>query len=379
MLVFNKTDRDVPIYEMRKKVPADGKLHVINDCFAHIMPNYADKIVVLPEQVSAEIESMRNKMKITLERIELDKEYIEKYKKLAINMIESMNFFPKVNKWKPSVPKNKKIDLLYSCQVNDIGELRTLAIGRFKSSLESTYKQKCRICVCDTSINSLYDEIKDYVDKKNYIHCPAVPADTYNRSRSINIGVKKLVKTPYFIISDIDLVYPPTYVQELIKYTTCPVPIRVVFTNHNLGPDVVTGNYDECHKASEHSFDSTRSRGVAGGNGLLHLASFKKVYGYNEVYTGYGPEDQDLNTRLRLICNYVEIDDPKINSYHLYHRLAEHYDNEHQEKVRKFLEIKYNIEEYIINKGCFDAKKDIKILRLNDKHWGEHNEISNPG
>ena len=118
--------------------------------------------------------------------------------------------------------------------------------------------------------------------------------------------------------------------------------------------------------------DQTRTgKGIAPGNGLIHLKSFKKINGYDEYYKGYGLEDADFNLRISYINKLLTIDNEKINTCHLFHEtifrdklgLIDIYNvnkSYYQNKRKKLLEQIGNEE---IN--IYDEKKHLHLIMSN--------------
>lgn len=224
------------------------------------------------------------------------------------------------------------------------------ALNRFRCSLNSVSKKDFNICV----LNSSDFCIRGFLDQDvRYAHVPKDFGEKlYNRSFMINECVKRLVTSEYFNIADIDVLFPKTFLSTVEKIIANEVePCRIVYFNNNMG----VGNYetyDECKKDFPLNKDHLRSkRGRAGGLGVVHTESFLKINGFEERYIGYGPEDQDFNLRISKINKYIELDDERINTYHLWHNNYTPKKN-HRENLRIFQYIK----EYI-------HKHDLKIVK----------------
>jgi len=208
------------------------------------------------------------------------------------------------------------------------------AIKRFNLSLDSIDMTECDVCVINCSDYCIQKDLKYPV---KYLHEPKKYEDNlYNRSFMINQCVNKLVTSEYFNISDIDILYPKTFVttiESIIKENT--KPCRIVYFNNNMGiGDFNT--YDECKSNYETHKDHIRSyRGRAGGLGIVHTKSFHKVNGFEERYIGYGPEDQDFNLRISQINKYIELDNENVNTYHIWHNNSTP-KKKHRENLRIF-------------------------------------------
>jgi len=209
---------------------------------------------------------------------------------------------------------DEKFDVLYPFHFeNDVES----AVERLLVSIESLINQNVRICVCNTSPKCIKKYLPSGLD---YIHIPRTD-ETYCKSKTINIGVKKMIRSEYFFTSDIDLVYPPTFIEYMSLFTLVKNPIRVLFSNHNIGQTPkVPQTYEECKNAFALSQDTRRAtKYYAPGNGLVHLPTFKKVGGYDERFIGHGSEDSEFNYRMSKLNKYFQIDLDVVNTYHLWH------------------------------------------------------------
>lgn len=234
-------------------------------------------------------------------------------------------------------------------------------MDRLKESINSIKEQNVRICVCCTSKNDIYEHIKNLADI-TYFH-KYLKLDVYCKPKTINLGVKKLVKTPYFIHSDIDLIYPETFISEIIKYTEYYCPVRVIFNNYNIGIEYKGNTYNDYKQFFNKHGDISRSlKGIAPGNGLIHLKSFKQINGYDEYYIGYGFEDADFNIRIGYICKTIELNNENVNTCHLYHKFGDNINH------KKYYDDNYN---YFKNKRKMLLKK-IGLDEINVFNKTEH-------
>jgi hypothetical protein len=249
-----------------------------------------------------------------------------------------------------------KIDVLYPFHF-DGGELNS-AIGRLRTSIMSLKDQNVRICICDTSGFSIARHIKDLCERSGYYHQPTFKP--FSKSLTINVGVRHLIRTRYFILSDIDLVYQPDYVERMMSYVNRKPPVRVIPMNYNHALYMYGSGYDEYKNTLEDNPDPIRSYyGIAPGNGLIHTPSFMNICGYNEDYIGYGPEDAEFNLRISQINTYIE--DKELETIHINHSFAGGNDQANQYLYRN---LKYRIEH---------AKNESEMWPLlisNNGRWG---------
>jgi len=266
----------------------------------------------------------------------------------------------------------KRIDFLYPFHFDGRG--RKTAIERLKKSLHSIKDQDVNICICNTSKECIWGDIKKFNPK--YVH-------KYNDSGfckplTINYGVKKLVDTPYFILSDIDLIYQKDYVKLLMNYTHSPQCYRVIPYNFNMSIRASQIKSAEQCINNLNKIDKYRTGyGIAPGNGLIHTKSFYFIGGYDEQIHGYGPEDADFNERIKYINCYVEDKNKSLTTFHIYHPLAKQnsrtfsYEKEFQmrkkwlyENLNGFDFFKCDNKEWFLNK--------LRIINANwQKSWGE--------
>ncbi len=129
-----------------------------------------------------------------------------------------------------------KIDFLYI--FNYESSVAKEALLRFRCSLKSIVGQHVNICVSNNSAVCIFNQISDIVPNVRYIHSPH--KGTFSRALGINYAVRSLVKSEYFIISDIDLVYSRDHIQRLnTKFQLLKrqgEKIRLVTYNYNLLP-----------------------------------------------------------------------------------------------------------------------------------------------
>lgn len=317
-VVINNNTRPFIIRETRQQIPCNGKFYVVPDEIACM---YREQLLIIPPAVVVYIEKTNKLLEEEKERLDRERAIFEEEKKIYEPLFNKLNLTDVKNEkeWKAKVRRKKKypkIDFLYSFHFN--GAEKDKAIERLRESIKSIREQHVNICVCVTSDDCILKEIKDLADIR-YYH-KRLKLNIYCKPKTINIGVKKLVRTPYFIHSDIDLIYPKHHIEEMIKYTEYYVPVRVIFNNHNLGFEYQGKDYSSYKKFfNKHGDISRLKSGIAPGNGLIHLETFKKIQGYDEKYIGYGLEDADFNMRIAYINKMIELDDKRINTCHLYH------------------------------------------------------------
>ena len=237
---------------------------------------------------------------------------------------------------------NSKIDILYVFNFSN-KDLNN-AILRLRCSLKSIVRQNVQICVSNNSSTCIFDAISDIDPNLKYIHTYC--KKPFSRALGINYGVKNLITSEYFILSDIDLVYSKDYIQRLfIKFEALRMPnefIRFVTYNYNLqsishisfvgkilykipffkkyasnftkeSPHLYTHEYEVLDQFPK------SNGGYAHGNGLIHKDSFYKIQGFDEEMIGYGPEDDLFNTRISKINRIIYDNLNDTSTFHLWH------------------------------------------------------------
>jgi predicted glycosyltransferase involved in capsule biosynthesis len=213
-----------------------------------------------------------------------------------------------------------------------------------KFSILSIKNQDVNICVSNNSSMCIYSFLSEIVSDFKYIHKPFL--GYFSRALSINFGVRNLVSTEYFILSDVDLVYSCDHIQRL--YYKCNTmiknneAIRFICYNYNLKPIISYPKFysgikkipflnrikflepclDKHHYTQEYVVLDQLDKedgGYAHGNGLIHLDSFFLIQGYDEELIGYGPEDDLFNTRIGKLNRLIYDNLPDTSTFHLWH------------------------------------------------------------
>ena len=236
----------------------------------------------------------------------------------------------------------EKIDFLYIFNFND--EFFEDALDRLTYSILSIKDQNVSICISNNSKKCIYEYISTLIKNFRYIHKPH--HGNFSRALCINYGVKNLVKTEYFLISDIDLIYPRDFIQRLLQKCNNLKRenelIRFICYNYNLKPNISYHKFYRCAnripfiknfkyfhpKATKHFYTheyeildqlEKEKGGYAHGNGLIHLESFHLIQGYDEEMIGYGPEDGLFNTRIGKINRLIYDNLQDTATFHLWH------------------------------------------------------------
>lgn len=174
---------------------------------------------------------------------------------------------------------------------------------RVKNCIDSLRFQDCKIIVVDygSDDTSWYP----YVLDMGYI---AVRRDTevFNKCRALNIGMR-LVSTQYVISSDIDNIFGANFIEKAKEKI---VQDKVILRCRKIELDA-SGNIQKMHQTTDY--------GSCFG---IDMDWVRKVGGYDEHYTLWGREDNDIYERAKL-DGYKEVwlDEPMIR--HQWHPLAD--------------------------------------------------------
>lgn len=211
-----------------------------------------------------------------------------------------------------------KLDLLYSFHFD--GSDREDALKRFSASIKSIMGQDVRLCVSNTSQECIQGFLDEFKVPIAYVHKPT--GKPCCKSLTINYGVKNLVESEYFFVSDIDLVYQEKYSEIMSGYIArYEKPIRVVPLTYNISYACYSPIFED-HMKDPGKRDGC-GRGwkmFSHGNGLIHLESFMRIRGYDEEFVGHGPEDIFFNDRISKINQLIYTKDPEASSAHIKHK-----------------------------------------------------------
>ena len=210
------------------------------------------------------------------------------------------------------------------------------ALSRFACSLHSIRDQGFNICVSNNSPICIEPFLRNIVPVLRYVHKPY--DGPFSRAHGINFGVRSLVRSEYFMVSDVDLIYHHNHhdaVQRKMRMALSAAkrPLRMVFWNCNLQPRyrpawmnmrilrrfAATSPQMESSDYEALSVLPHNGGGFAHGNGVIHLESFIRLRGYDEEMIGYGPEDDLFNTRICKVNDIVYDKGDDTASIHLWH------------------------------------------------------------
>lgn len=239
--------------------------------------------------------------------------------------------------------------ILYFIQADELDEQW---LKRLEASLRSfgTLPKNSRFCLADYSTQPSVPEELISNFSIDYLHYPApLP---FNRSWSINYAYKKFVQDydTHFLFTDIDLIFPPDFLVHTTKIlgqiNGIVIP-KLFYLTH------------ESSKASLTYIDlsvekSSAWRTFYSGSCFCPITLFEEVHGFDEMYIGWGAEDNDFINRI-LSVNAEVIKALELEVLHLDHpRTAEQND---------FLVKK--------NRARLTQKESGNIILIDDTPWGE--------
>jgi hypothetical protein len=206
---------------------------------------------------------------------------------------------------------NTRIDILMPVKDMD-GE----ALGRMAwciRSLRGNGEQNFRLCISDTSTVSMREQLCDVIDmpfEYTYEKCTGL----FNRSRTINNGVRNLVKSSSFIVMDTDIIVPNNF---LVKF----LDSHKRFGNYTVGRLAYLNDghpfTEDWSKLYGHSVGFYYNSGFF----VCDLDIFKQVNGFDENYVGWGGEDDQLNVRIGVLTQgkMRKLEGMEMTCWHLYH------------------------------------------------------------
>lgn len=271
---------------------------------------------------------------------------------------------------------DKKLDILIPFHYDSNNLEREKAIKRLLAVVGSLKYQKAVPCISDTSDISILDVIKPKIEQPFKYSYRALNKNYYNKSLTINFGVRRLVKSSYFCVLDVDTVAPPNYIENVVKVIRTQgkhFPIRLVHMNFNCSYECFSPNYDD-HMKKPGIYDPIGRpwQGFGHGLGAIHTKSFFKIRGYDEEFVGYGMEDDLLNRRIAFINKLLYDESENLTTVHIFHNRkigGEQYEKNYEffNKVRKKL---VHISK---NQNAYSGEDILEAITANSNrdYWGE--------
>lgn len=226
--------------------------------------------------------------------------------------------------------ESNKIDI-----VMPIKDLTPAALGRMRYCLSSLSKNgdTFRLCISDSSKESMEVPIRKMVSElgiSNISFYWEKNDGLFNRSRTINNGVRYLVESDPFIIMDTDVIVPSNFLEKFI---------RLFDENGNY----VLGRLAYLCEGSPLSDDWGAFTSVPvnfyynSGFLITSLGLFKRVNGFDEDYVGWGAEDDQLNVRMNVATGgkIRKLVGMEMTCWHLYHQRKDVIESDACEANRK--------------------------------------------
>lgn len=180
-------------------------------------------------------------------------------------------------------------------------------------SLRSNMDVPFRLCISDTSGVSARDTLTGVLDMPfNYYHEPVL--GPFNRSRTINNGVRHLIHSDQFVVLDSDIIVPGNFLSKLIHYWE----ERRTYVLGRLG------YLREGHpQTSDWGTLSTHPTSLMYNSGffMINTELYRLVNGMDEEYVGWAAEDEDLTDRLDVHTRgrIRKLQNMELTCWHQYH------------------------------------------------------------
>lgn len=257
-----------------------------------------------------------------------------------------------------------EIDILYPIRA-DLNDEKFFK--RFQCSIDSlkknNYDGKINFCFSDCSPKPLKEILQSMVGGDiKYIHFDN-KYPTFNKAWTINVGVKNIIETSIFKISDVDIVYCSEHMNKVMAKMDNGNGLSFLsYTGHKMLKEIYSSDFNKLRIVPGEWMSTP-------GIPTLVKKDFYELRGYDEKYLYRGKEDSDFEYRIRHSGRCLEITSKTITVIHLWHeannwndparfRLNRKRFNLHRENYRKF---KIDPEEFMA----------MDPAGVNSKGWGE--------
>lgn len=184
---------------------------------------------------------------------------------------------------------------------------------RLNNCLESLKNQivPCKVILVDygsDTVNIFWERelVRKFNSFVNFIEVTR-NTETFNKCRALNIGLRK-VDTKYILSTDIDIIFAPNFIQEVIS--AFEVNPKSIVLCQKMDLDRFGTNFG-IHEPS-----------ASGSCIAIERDWINKVHGYDEFYTYWGREDNDLVDRAISDGYKVVWITDKTQMYHQWHEPA---------------------------------------------------------
>lgn len=183
--------------------------------------------------------------------------------------------------------------------------------------LQSVAAQTIRATECIVVEQSASAELKNQLPAwVRYYHQQVKDTDLYNRSLAFNLGAEK-ANSENLIFHDNDLVIPACYVESHLKYFSLGYELvnlkRFIFG---------LGRADTNLLSSQHSINIAFSpkyvlqNAKGGGSLAITKSAYRRIGGFDNRFSGWGGEDNELWQRAQVLNIYPFTNLPMVHLWH---------------------------------------------------------------
>ncbi len=142
----------------------------------------------------------------------------------------------------------------------------------------------------------------------------------WNRSRALNIGIKR-ARGKFTLCTDVDMVFAPNFLRALLdKQQELDGRGLLLCQYHDLGPETESRPIGEDDLEALRSSATMRPTYGMGGCQCAETAWFHRVRGFDQKYTFWGVEDNDLTVRAKHDGRIVDWVTERTFLLHQWHR-----------------------------------------------------------
>ena len=202
-------------------------------------------------------------------------------------------------------------------------ELNSQSTKLFLRSLESQTCKDFEVIIADGGSKNV-NQIKEYFNSKSGISMRVHDAkigEKFERAKLNNVGIRNAT-TPYIMTTDVDMCFGPQFVEVLISKLNENVFVesRTMYWKQPIANSIYNGNLDPIKDVESCRLGRVKKRTTAGGCQAAHIDTWNKVNGFDENYVGWGSEDYDLLTRMKLSRAKIVWIGEERNSIMLFHQ-----------------------------------------------------------
>ncbi|MGA8262212.1 MAG: glycosyltransferase family 2 protein [Arenicellales bacterium] len=161
----------------------------------------------------------------------------------------------------------------------------------------------------------------------------------WSKSRCLNAGIRA-TRSKYIMISDVDVVFSPNYLEEAVRVLK-KNPLGVVVAIMWDLPEGTVRNHMSASElmAAFQAFDAVATpRWGCGFDSAVHATRagyYWKIGGFDEFYEGWGREDLDVARRFRYLGLEFESIDERSRYFHQWHPRYEGLEHLDVDAIRK--------------------------------------------